>query len=132
MRNRRDLKRFLARLAKSEGVAVSGIDYIFCDDAYLLGLNRKFLQHNTYTDIITFPLSDPGNPLVAEIYISLDRVRDNAATYNVPVKAELLRVIFHGLLHLCGYGDKTQKEKELMRLKEDHYLKRYNVSRGTK
>jgi rRNA maturation RNase YbeY len=107
------------------------IHYIFCDDAYLLHLNQAHLKHNTYTDIITFPLSSKGEPVVAEIYISIDRVKENASKFQVPFLHELYRVIFHGALHLCGYKDKGKDEVELMRKKEDHYLQSYLVPRGT-
>src|SRR5688572_16537379 len=129
--NRLGLKSFLNKLFRKEGIRPEAVHYIFCNDAYLLNLNRQHLNHNTYTDIITFPLSTKGEPLIAEIYISIERVKENALKFNVPFLHELHRVIFHGALHLSGYMDKKKAEIELMRKKEDQYLKSYLVSRGT-
>ena len=129
--NRQALKTFLLSLFRKEKTKPESIDYIFCDDTYLLQLNQQHLKHNTYTDIITFPLSLKGEPLVAEIYISIDRVKENALKFHVPFIHELHRVIFHGALHLCGFKDKTKEDIELMRKKEDQYLKSYFVPRGT-
>ena len=123
--NRRQLKNFLVQLARKEGFKLKSISYIFCSDDYLLELNRDFLNHNTLTDIITFPFSENGQPLESEIYISLDRVRENAGLFNTTFKEELHRVIFHGLLHLCGYKDKSASEKSVMRKKEDEYLNKW-------
>lgn len=101
------------------------IHYIFCSDDYLLEINRQHLQHDYYTDIITFGLSDPGQPIQAEVYISIDRVRDNARQLNYSIKEELHRVVFHGALHLCGYKDKRAKDQRIMRKMEDKYLRLY-------
>jgi rRNA maturation RNase YbeY len=101
------------------------IHYIFCSDDYLLEINQQHLQHDFYTDIITFGLSDPGQPINAEVYISIDRVRENARKFHTPVNQELHRVIFHGALHLCGYKDKRRKDQVLMREMEDKYLHLY-------
>jgi probable rRNA maturation factor len=97
--------------------------YIFCTDNYLLQINKDFLGHDYYTDIISFGLAGPGQPVEAEIYISVDRVRDNARNLEQPFRRELLRVIFHGALHLCGYRDKKKSEITIMRQKEDQYLR---------
>ncbi|WP_315819080.1 rRNA maturation RNase YbeY [Paraflavitalea speifideaquila] len=88
-------------------------------------INRQYLQHDYFTDIITFNLSSHPAPVIGEIYISIDRVRDNAQQFSTTFRDELHRVIFHGALHLCGYKDKTAKEEKLMRAKEDEYLTRY-------
>ncbi|MES2003735.1 MAG: rRNA maturation RNase YbeY [Bacteroidota bacterium] len=117
------IKSFVATIFKKEKRALASITYVFCSDAFLLQMNRDFLQHDYYTDIITFGLSEKGEPVEAEVYISLDRVRDNAKTLGTAFKAEALRVIFHGALHLCGYKDKKKSEILLMRQKEDHYLR---------
>ncbi len=101
------------------------VNYIFCSDEKLLQVNRDFLQHDYYTDIITFELSGKNRPVEAEIYISVDRVRDNAKTHGTSVKEELHRVIFHGALHLCGYKDKTKSQARVMREMEEKYLKLY-------
>ncbi len=121
LENRIQLKRFIESIFAKEKKRLSHINYIFCSDKRLLEINRKFLNHDFYTDIITFDLSE-GRSTEAEIYISIDRVRENAKNLGYSFKSELHRVIFHGALHLCGYGDKTKKEKEKMRKKEDLYL----------
>ncbi len=97
------------------------ISIIFCSDDYLLNINTRYLDHDYYTDIITFPYS--LSPLTADLYISTDRVRENADQRQLGFYAELYRVIIHGILHICGYDDKTLREKNLMRNKEDQYLK---------
>ncbi|GAB1856460.1 rRNA maturation RNase YbeY [Flavobacteriaceae bacterium MHTCC 0001] len=99
------------------------INYIFCDDAYLHKLNVEFLKHDTLTDIISFDYSI-GKKIQGDIFISLERVKDNANSYNVSFDDELNRVIIHGVLHYCGYKDKTEDEAKIMRSKEDFYLER--------
>lgn len=125
LRERTRLKTFLPNLFKKEKKHLTELQYIFCSDDYLLDINKKYLDHDYYTDIITFDLSEPGQPTRGEIYISVDRVRDNARSFGTSLKKELHRVIFHGALHLCGYRDKSQQEEKLMRKMEDHYLKLY-------
>jgi rRNA maturation RNase YbeY len=129
-RDRRKVKSFLLDLFRSEGRPLEELNYIFCTDAYLLAINREFLQHDTLTDIITFQLSHPSAPITAEVYISIERVKENAITHASPFHEELLRVIIHGALHLCGYDDKTRKLKAQMSKKEDEFLGKYSVSRG--
>ena len=120
------LKQFLCTLARKEGKKITSLNIIFCDDEQLLQINQSFLQHNDYTDIITFDLSPVKNgPITAEIYISTERVRENARLFKTSIQRELHRVVFHGMLHLCGYGDKKPKDVVLMRAKEDFYLNRY-------
>jgi probable rRNA maturation factor len=116
------LKKFVADLFKKEGTEMESLDYIFCSDDYLLGINKQFLQHNYHTDIITFPLSGKGDPVIGEVYMSIDRIRDNAKEYEVNFIQEFLRVVFHGALHLCGYKDKSASDIKKMRSKEDEYL----------
>lgn len=99
------------------------INFIFVNDDYLLDLNEKFLNHDTLTDIITFDNS-VGNILHADIYMSIERVRDNATEFKVSFQEELHRVMIHGVLHLAGYGDKTDDEAAVMRARENHYLER--------
>lgn len=123
--NRTRLKAFIVALFKKEGKRLEDIHYIFCSDDYLLEINRQHLQHDYYTDIITFSLANAGQPVNAEVYISIDRVRDNAHQFKTSLKEELHRVIFHGALHLCGYKDKKPKDQELMRKMEDKYLGLY-------
>ena len=125
LNERTRLKPFIASVFKKEKKKLGNIQYIFCSDDYLLEMNREHLQHDYYTDIITFGLSGPGEPIEAEVYVSVDRVRDNAHQFGTTVREELHRVIFHGALHLCGYKDKTQKDQGVMRKMEDKYLGLY-------
>lgn len=119
------LKKFITGIFKTEGKEFFGLNYIFCSDDHLLEINRRFLKHDYYTDIITFDISEKGSPINGEIYISVDRVRDNAKVLVQPIGHELHRVIFHGALHLCGYRDKSEIEKIAMRKKEEEYLSLY-------
>jgi len=109
----------------AEKKTLEEISYVFCSDNYLLKINQNHLNHDTYTDIITFDYSE-GNLISSEIYISIDRVKENAKTHSAAILDELHRVIIHGVLHLCGYKDKTTKEAEAMRRKEDLYLGKRN------
>ena len=122
LKDRTRLKQFLVSLFKKEGKKLGELQYIFCSDDYLLNINRQYLNHDFYTDIITFDLSQKGQSINAEIYISVDRVKDNAQEYNSSLKKELQRVIFHGALHLCGYKDKTPAQEKEMRQMEEKYL----------
>jgi len=119
------IKRFITEILQKEKIGHTRIDFIFCSDDYLLRINRRFLHHDYYTDIISFSLRQ--RPLIGEIYISIDRVENNSKKYNVLFKEEVLRVIFHGVLHLCGYSDKTKKEIKLMRYMENNYLSLFNT-----
>jgi len=125
LRDRRRLKAFVSALFKSYGKEVESLIFVFCTDKYLLEINRKFLEHDYYTDIITFDLSDAPEIVAGEIYISIDRVKENARALGISVKEELHRVMFHGALHLCGYQDKTANQKKIMRLEEDKNLRSY-------
>lgn len=116
------LKASLLKLFKREKKKAGVIQYIFCSDEYLLQINKQFLQHDYFTDIITFDLSS-GEMVDAEIYISIDRVKENAKSFSVSYSQEIKRVIIHGALHLCGYRDKTKGEITLMREKESEYLR---------
>jgi len=123
--NRKALKEFITTLFIKEKKKLDELTYIFCSDEYLLQINRSHLKHNYYTDIITFDLSESPQTIIGEIYISTDRVRENAAGLGVSIKEELHRVIFHGALHLCGYKDKTIKDERRMRQAEDRCLAAY-------
>ena len=118
---KKQLKEAIAELMAEEGNEFKSLDYIFCSDEYLLEINQKFLEHDDLTDIITFDLSEDDG-LIGEIYISVERVKDNSLLFNTDVDEELKRVIFHGALHLCGYKDKTKKDREEMKIREDYYL----------
>jgi rRNA maturation RNase YbeY len=123
--NRTRLKDFLRKMIAREGKKLVTIDFIFCSDKYLQRINKEYLDHDDLTDIITFELSESGAALTSEIYISVERVKENAAIFKSSMQKELHRVMFHGVLHLCGYGDKTAKEKMVMKGKEDQYLQKY-------
>ncbi len=123
--NRKALKLFIERVFKQNNRKLINLAIIFCSDDYLLDINRRFLQHDYYTDIITFNLLDSSKLIEGEIYISVDRVRENALKNGAPVKEELHRVIFHGVLHLCGYKDKEPLEKAQMTAAENKQLKLY-------
>lgn len=126
LKNRKGLKAFIFSLFSKEGRVLNEMNIIFCSDDYLLEINRQHLQHNFYTDIITFDLSESkSGAITAELYISIDRVKDNASLLNTKFALELHRVIFHGALHLCGYSDKSKKDIAIMRAKEDEYLSLY-------
>ncbi|RAK41815.1 rRNA maturation RNase YbeY [Chitinophaga ginsengisegetis] len=125
LKEKRKLKLFLSDLFSAEGQGLRSLHYIFCSDAYLLEINKQFLQHDTYTDIVTFEMGEDPAITEGEIYISVDRVLENADKFEVPVAQELHRVIFHGALHLCGFKDKSKKDAALMRSKEDEYLVKY-------
>ena len=116
------LKAFIVSMFRKERKSLEKVNIIFCDDKFLLSLNLQFLHHDYYTDILSFPLSAEGKPINAEIYISIDRVKDNAKNLETSFREELHRVIFHGILHFCGYNDKSQKEIKRMRALEDQYL----------
>ena len=125
LKHRKLLKVFISDMFNIEKTKAERLSIIFCSDAYLLEINKQYLQHNYFTDIITFNLSPLDAPIEGEIYSSVDTVHINAAEYNVTREEELHRVVFHGVLHLCGYGDSSLAEKKLMRQKEDKYIKRY-------
>lgn len=118
--NKKWLNQVISNEAKEEG----DITYIFCDDDYLLEKNIRFLNHNTLTDVITFDYCE-GNSVSGDIFISIERVKENSEVFKVDFLTELNRVIVHGLLHLLGYKDKTERESNLMRKKENYYLSKY-------
>ena len=119
--NPRKISNWLGRICENEGKSISSLSYIFCSDEYLKVLNKEYLNHTTYTDILSFDSSD-GTSIEGEIYISIPRVRDNAKTFNQTFDQELKRVIAHGLLHFFGYQDKTIQQKAQMRIKEEACL----------
>ncbi len=119
------LKLFIENLFKQEKKKLANLSYIFCSDEHLLVINKDFLKHNFYTDVITFDLSSAKAETEGEVYISVDRIKENAKQLGVSFKEELHRVIFHGALHLCGYKDKKNADILIMRQKEEAYLKSY-------
>jgi probable rRNA maturation factor len=124
LKNKTSLTRNLSEIFEKENTAFKQVTYIFCTDEYLLKINQQYLQHDTYTDIITFNLAGLNLPVVSEVYISVERVKENAKTLQVPYCDEIHRVMIHGILHLCGYSDHTKELKEEMRVKENYYLSR--------
>ena len=128
LKNKRKLSAFLDKLAMKhrKSLKKASFTYIFCSDEALLEMNKQFLNHDTYTDIITFDLSENDSELTGEIYISKDRVAENAAKFDTAYEDELHRVIFHGALHLCGFKDKSKADSEEMRKQEDKCLKQYS------
>jgi probable rRNA maturation factor len=121
-KNKLATKIWLKNVANARGFSVSDIQYIFCSDEYLLDINRNFLQHDYFTDIITFDLSEKKGELCSEIYISIPRVKENAKDFGVTFQEELYRVMAHGVLHLCGLKDKTPQQEKKMREAEDQAL----------
>jgi rRNA maturation RNase YbeY len=113
--------KWLCHCVETEGFQVGDITVIFCSDEYLLSVNKEYLQHDYYTDIITFDYSEDGL-ISGDLFVSIDRVVDNAKEFNQVFISELNRILVHGVMHLCGYLDKTQAEKEEMTFKENHYL----------
>lgn len=130
LKGKEKIKTHIAQLFTKEKKKLEEIRYIFCSDDYLLQINRDFLQHDYYTDIITFDLSEDTVSTTAEVYISIDRVKDNAVTQGTSFEQEMLRVLFHGALHLCGYKDKSKVQIADMRKKEEEYLISFNRKRG--
>lgn len=125
LKNKLLLKQWLNKVVQTESEEqkkIGNLNYIFCTDDYLHNMNMEYLQHDTLTDVITFDNSEKPNRIEGDIFISIERINDNAQTYKVPTNTELHRVMVHGLLHLLGYGDKTDAESQLMRTKENHYL----------
>lgn len=125
LRNRNKLKNFIAQIFKAKKKRLGILSYVFSTDREVLKINRKYLNHDFYTDVITFDFSSTKNEVQGEVYISIDRVKQNAKTYNVPFTEELHRVIFHAALHLCDYDDKTTYERAIMKKEENRYLARY-------
>ncbi len=125
LKNKTQLRSWLVKCASLKKKKIDCLNFIFCSDSYLKKMNRKYLNHDYFTDIITFPSSSPGEKSISgDIYISIDRIKDNAQQYGIKFSDELHRVMVHGLLHLCGFGDKTEVEKKQMRKQEDICLKK--------
>ncbi len=124
-KKRKKLKKFIDSIFKKEGKKLFTLNFIFCTDQALLEINCQYLHHDFYTDVISFNLSDSPDEIIADVYISLDRIRENAESFKKSIKEELHRVIFHGVLHLCGYQDKISSDKKIMRQKEEIYLNLY-------
>ena len=117
---------WISRITQSEGFDEGEINYIFCDDEYLHKINVEYLDHDTLTDIISFDYT-VGNLIQGDIFVSIERVQDNASDFNVSFEEELKRVLSHGVLHYCGYKDKSPKDEALMRSKEDEKMQMFHV-----
>lgn len=122
LKQRRTYKKWIDQIVAQENHTLGSINYIFLTDGELLKMNQEYLEHDTYTDIITFDLSEIENSIDGDIYISVDRVRENANQLEVAMELELKRVMAHGILHLVGYDDKKEEDRTLMRKKENKYL----------
>ena len=125
LKERNRLKLFIEKLFMLEKKKLVNLSYIFCSDDHLLGINKEFLKHDFYTDVITFDLSSSKNETEGEVYLSVDRINDNSRQLQVSFNEELHRVIFHGALHLCGYKDKNESDEAQMRSAESKYLHHY-------
>jgi probable rRNA maturation factor len=121
LQNSEEIASWISAIILNENFEEGEVSYIFCDDEYLHKLNLEFLKHDTLTDIISFDNS-LGNEINGDIFISVERVKENASSYNTTFENELHRVIIHGILHYCGYKDKTKKDADIMRTKEDTAL----------
>lgn len=126
LKNKTRLKKWIVETIEKKGRETGDINFIFCSDAYLLTINKQYLQHDTYTDIITFDYSKESKvlPISGDIFISIDRIKENAKTFSKTTEEELQRVIIHGILHLLGYKDKTKAAKEEMTKEENNCLRR--------
>ena len=122
LKNKAHVRQWITFAIQNEGFKLKELSYIFCSDNYLLQINQQYLDHDTYTDIITFDNSESSGIVASDIFISIDRIRENAAKFNVAETTELHRVIIHGVLHLLGYKDKSATDKQKMTEKEDYYL----------
>ena len=127
LKDKRKLAAYLETVVREhlKDVKLMHLNYIFCTDEFLIGINLQYLQHDTFTDIITFDLSENIYELQGEIYISVERVKENAKQFGVDYRHELLRVIFHGVLHLCGFKDKKKEDEEVMRKMEEACIREY-------
>jgi probable rRNA maturation factor len=122
LKNKTAVRKWITETIVAEGFKLAELTYVFCSDEYLLQINQQYLNHDTYTDIITFDNSEEQNTIVGDIFISIERIKENAAKFAVTEAQELHRVIIHGALHLLGYKDKSVADKKKMTLKEDYYL----------
>lgn len=126
LQNAPRISEWIMSIIQAEGKKLQHVTYIFCNDEYLLELNKEYLQHDTLTDIITFPYSTSPT-IEGDIFISIERVRENAQAYQVTFEEELYRIIIHGVLHLCGFGDKSAENKARMTEKEDEALQKLHL-----
>ena len=126
LHNESDFSKWISAVILSENKKEGEINYIFCDDDYLLEINQQYLEHDTLTDIISFDYS-VGNEINGDIFVSVERVKENASDYKVTFDEEIQRVLVHGILHYCGYKDKTEADELVMRAKEEEKMKMFHV-----
>lgn len=126
LKNKRLIKAWIKSIAAQNNKKIGEINYIFMTDEALLKINKEYLNHDTYTDIITFDNSEGGEIIDSDIYISIERIKENATNLSVEFETELKRVLIHGILHLCGFKDKSEQDTQLMRQKEEDALKIYD------
>jgi probable rRNA maturation factor len=129
LKNKTAVRHWITETIQAEGFKLKELTYIFCSDNYLLQINQQYLNHDTYTDIITFDNSATEKSITGDIFISIERIRENALKFNITETDELHRVIIHGALHLLGYKDKTPADKKKMTFKEDFYLNKRSYNR---
>ena len=122
LKGKNNFKAWLKKVAETEGFRINDLNYIFCSDQYLHKINLEYLEHDTYTDIITFDNSEDETTIEGDIFVSIERINDNSNTLKTPLEEEIKRVIVHGLLHLCGYNDHTVEDKDKMRHLESKYI----------
>ncbi len=122
LKQKTNIRTWINTVITTEGKSSGYLNLIFCSDNYLLNINQQYLNHDTYTDIITFDSSEEEDCIEGDVFISIDRVRENASNFGILEKDEIHRVIVHGILHLLGYKDKSKNDKDLMTSKEDYYL----------
>ncbi|MEJ5993878.1 rRNA maturation RNase YbeY [Pedobacter sp. Du54] len=122
LKDKTKIKSWITATIKEEGYALKELNFIFCSDTYLLRINQDYLQHDDYTDVITFDNAEELKTILGDIFISIDRIKENASQFSTTIETELCRVMIHGTLHLLGYKDKTKSAKTQMTAKEDYYL----------
>jgi probable rRNA maturation factor len=127
LKHKTTIRRWISDTISSEGYQLSELNFILCSDDYLLRINQDYLQHDDYTDVITFDNAEELKTIVGDIFISIDRIKENAQKFNTTTLRELCRVMVHGTLHLLGYKDKSKNDKKLMTSKEDFYLEKLAV-----
>lgn len=121
LKEKAKIRRWISQVVENECKTIGEISYVFCTDTYLLDINQQYLKHNTYTDIVTFDYTEEGK-ISGDLFISVERVTENAQRFSVNFEHELKRVLVHGILHLCGYKDKSEEDEKVMRAREDYYL----------
>lgn len=122
------LKKWLKKVAETEGFKMKNLNYIFCSDEYLHKINVEYLEHDTYTDIITFDNSEEESDIEGDIFVSIERIKDNSQKLKTAFEDEFKRVLVHGLLHLCGYDDHSDEDELMMRNKEDFYIQQFSLN----